>query len=406
MAIRHVVPRKMFLSAVCATIVLLLSGSALEAGFFADVGKMIKERQEIRQHSGNIVAGVKELYRERKSIQTFAQSAGVLISAYNDIANKSLSSNFPKLLQIAQAINNLFREYTNLAPKASKIFSQIKPDLKYFSQLRDDNDTFRDSTGKFMVKSLSNTKINKWAGAAGWSRVWETVKDNPMNVFRWGKLRDEYQYGKAEAKYPLKCAQIAFEAISYYDEAERQMQQLLGIRNDINKILGGDLNALLGIGDTINRIQGVGPTVQSIDQIIKGAGTHFGTRFTELNQVQNEYLEVHKTYTQKYQANNQVSQTQSTAATSATAANTATTTTGNNSAAQTNPNNTGYGNSSTANVPQDLQIAMDYYQRAYQMYQQIIQTPGVTQQQVDRALADLTEARTMVEGAKQRAAGR
>ena len=363
-------------------------------GFFENITKYIKERKEISAHSRNVSGAVKTLYRERKSIQSLAQSASTLIQAYKGIANKSAS--IPKLLDIARAITTVISEYSNLAPKTEKLYSGIKPDLEYFATLKDGTDdklvTVGQKSNQFILKSFSDNRIGKLAGAAGWSRVWSSVTDNPMNLFRWGKLSDEYKMGKTEGTYALKCAQIAFETESYYQAAKNSIQGLLGIRNEINGILNGDLFALLGLGNTVSNIQGAAGSAQVLGDTLGAAVNNMGARFNELNKIQNEYVKVHQNYAQKY--GNPAGQNASTS--EATSGNSIS---GNMPGVRDLPGNAG-SNAGNAGGAKDLQTAMANYQKAYAAYIKITQDPEASQNERSSAIQNLQSARNRVETLK------
>ncbi|RCK79906.1 MAG: hypothetical protein OZSIB_3775 [Candidatus Ozemobacter sibiricus] len=376
----------------------LAVGSVAEAGFFTTVGRMIKERQQMSQSSRNVAGAVKALYRERKSVAAFAQSAATLVAAYRGLTNKASAAAVPKLLEIARAITTLANEYVNLSPKVSKLYKDIKPDLDYFATLREDEDDREVPLGttgrKILLKSLSDKRINKLAGAHGWSRVWGAIKDDPMNLFRWGRLKDEYQYGKVEGQYVLKCAQIAFETESYYQAATASMNELLGIRNEINGILNGNLDALLGIGNTINRIQGAVGAAESLSEILNAGVNNLGTRFEQLNQIQEAYVKQHQTYVAKY--GQMASQT---------AGNpTRTTTTTGTTSTVPRPSGTAPGQSIPGLGTPDLATAMAMYQTAYQEYIRITQDPDASPAARTKAIANLQKARNLVETLKARSA--
>ena len=376
----------------------VMVSSVSYAGVFSDVGLYIKECSNIKAHSKGITTGVKELYRERGSIRLLAQSASSLIQVYRDIKNKSLKSNFPKLIEIAKSIGNLVSSFQKIQPKASAVYQKIKPDLNYFATLKGDAGDFKDKTKKFVIKSFSEERIGKLAGAAGWSRVWDSVKENPFNVFRWGKLSDEYKYGKAEAACPLKCAQIAFESMSYYDAAAESIKGLLGIKSEISKLLGGDLNALLGIGETVNRIEGAAASVETLGDILNQGVSQTEKRFTELIAVQDQYVKIHKEYQQKYNpTGNGTSASSTSGASSATASYTGTSGSSSATSSSTTSNTTAY------NGTQDVNNAMEYYQRAYMEYTKIVQNPSSSKSAVDKAISDLQQARQMLDQAKKRA---
>lgn len=367
----------------------VLACSASEAGFFDTVGKLVKERQQVSKSSRNVAAAVKTLYRERKSISAFAQSAATLVQAYKGIANKSAAASIPKLLDIANAIGTLVKEYGNLAPKAEKLYKGVKPDLEYLSALDGEEEHRQVSLGttgrKIVLKTLSDGRINKLAGANGWSRVWDSIKDNPMNLFRWGKLSDEYTYGKTEGQYVLKCAQIAFETESYLHAAKSSMTQLLDIRSEINGILNGNLDALLGMGNTINKIQGAAGSAELLGDTLTSAVNNLGTRFDQLNKIQEAYVRQHQEYVNKYGTSSR-----------ATAASTGSTSTAGSAATAATAETGTASGIGTA----DLQTAMQMYQAAYQEYIRVTQDPDASQTARNKAINNLQKARNLVETLK------
>jgi len=237
---------------------IIFTVSDVQAGVFSDIKLWVSEQANIRQHSKNITSEVKTLYRERKSIQRFAEGASNLIKVYQSIRNKNLKSNFPQLLDIARSISQVVTEFSNLAPKAEAMYKKAQPSMKYFAELADQTQTIQTVKKKIVVKTFSENRLMSLAGANGWNRVFDAVKENPINIFKWGRLSDEYKLGKIEGQYPLKCAQIAFEASGFYFAAKESMQDLLGIQSEIKGILGGDLNSILNLGNTVNKIQNSG----------------------------------------------------------------------------------------------------------------------------------------------------
>lgn len=366
----------------------VLSFSALpaDAGVISDARMWVSEQANIRQHSRVIAAEVKTLYRERKSVQRFAEGASGLVRAYQSIKNKNLRADFPKLLDIAKSISLVLSEYKNLAPKAEKMYRQAQPSMQYFSQLADKTETIQTAKKRIVVKTFSEGRLESLAGANGWNRVWDTVKENPINIFRWGRLSDEYKLGKIEGQYPLKCAQIAFEATGYFVAARESVQDLLGIQKEIEGIIGGNLNAILNAGSTINKIQNAGSSVEGLGDLAQRSARHMNTRLDELVKIQDQYVAANKSYNEKYAKNQSAERPISTNSTYTpnASANTPITTAA--------PATTG------SNV--NLQKAMAEYQKAYEAYLAITGNSNASQQQVKKAAEDLQKAKQQVERAK------
>ena len=371
--------------------VLLISAQNANAGVFSDIKLWVSEQANIRQHSRVISGEVKTLYRERKSIQRFAEGASGLIKVYQSIKNKNLKSNFPQLLEIAKSISLVVSEFSNLAPKAEAMYRKAQPSMKYFSELADQTQTIQTAKKKIAIKTFSENRLQSLAGANGWNRVFSTVKENPLNIFRWGRLSDEYKLGKIEGQYPLKCAQIAFEASGFYFAARESMQDLLGIQNDIKGLIGGDLSSILNIGNTVNKIQNSGNSIESLGALAGQGANKLGTRMDELVKIQNEYVAASKAYNQKYNKS-EGSNSGTANASAAPAASYAPT----SSSSATRP-------TSTRTVPAvSLQQAMTNYQKAYEAYLKIAQAGDASQAQLNNAIENLGNARQQVEQAKAR----
>lgn len=391
---------------------ILFSANTAQAGVFADVKLWVSEQANIRQHSKIIGAEVKTLYRERKSIQRFAEGASGLIKVFQSIKNKNLKSNFPQLLEIARSISLVVSEFSNLAPKAEAMYKKSQPSMKYFSELADQTQTIQTAKKKIVVKTFSENRLMSLAGANGWNRVFSAVKENPLNIFRWGRLSDEYKLGKVEGQYPLKCAQIAFEASGFYFAARESMQDLLGIQNEIKGIMGGDLSAILNLGNTVNKIQNSGNSIESIGELAKEGTSKLSTRMDELVKIQNEYVAATKTYNQKY--NKSEGSTSATAGLPSASTTSYTSSGSNASSRNTTPSSSGttYSPNSraptspapgttTRNVPAvSLQQAMANYQKAYEAYIKISQAGSASQAQLNTAVENLAVARKQVEQAK------
>jgi hypothetical protein len=366
---------------------LLFTAQVAQAGVLADIKLWFNEKANIVQHSRAISSEVKTLYRERKSIQEFAEGANSLVNAYKAISNKRAKASFPQLLEIARAITNVVKGYQNLAPKAEAMYKRAQPSMKYFSELADSTTTIQTAKNRIKVKGFSDGRLNSLAGANGWGRVFSTIKENPLNIFKWGRLKDEYQMGKIEAQYPLKCAQIAFEATAYYAAAKQSVNELLGIKSEIDGILGGNLEAILNIGGTVNKINSIGGSVEALGDLAEKGAATMSKRFDELLDVQEEYVAALRRYNDKYNERNQSANTGSYTASSPQSSQT------------TSVVNSG--NSSGANV--NLQKAMQIYQQAYETYIRVSQSGQASQAELNRAIANLQQAKKQVEQAKAQA---
>ncbi len=362
-----------------------------DAGFFGDIKLWYNQKSEINKHSRVISSEVKTLYRERKSIQRFSEGASGLIRAYRAISNKSSRASLPQLLDIAKSISLVVSEFKNLAPKAEAMYNNARPSMKYFSQLADQTETIQTNKNKILVKSFSDGRLNKLAGANGWSRVFDSIKSEPLNLFRWGRLQDEYKLGKVEAQYPLKCAQIAFEASAYYFAARDSVQELLGIQKEIEGILGGDLGAILNVAGTVNKIQNSGQSIEALGELAETGALRIGKRFDELLKVQDDYVAINKSYNEKYNKTPAAGGSGSTTVSAG-----GTTARQNTTSAAPSTGNT----SGSAAV--SLERAMANYQKAYQAYVEISQRGDASQDEVNRAINVLNTAKRQVEQAKSR----
>ena len=367
-------------------VILVMATQVAHAGFFDSISTFMKERSEIYSHSKNIGNGIRELYRERKSISSLAVASSQLIQAYKEIKNKK--ANISSIVNIAQQINTLVSAYKNVAPKASSVYNRIEPDVNYFSKLKDSSDDQSLAIGNklFKIESLSESRISKLAGSGGWARVFDAVKDNPLNIFRWGKLSDEYQYGKAEAKYALKCTQIAFEARSYYKAATDSISQLLDIKSQIDGILSGNLESILNLPKSIESIQGASGGVEDFGGLMQSAADRFGKRFDELKVAQDEYVAAHQKYTR-----GKATPAQAVTVGTAPSSNSYSGVKGISTTSSTKP-------ATTSTV--SLKSAMEAYQKAYQRYTNTLQNSGTSEQERAQAAEALNVARTQYEAAK------
>lgn len=355
------------------------------AGIIDNAKFVMNNGAEMVSHSRNVTSGVRELYRERQSVRNFIDSAATLIHAYKGLSAQR-STDIPQILKIAYAIDTLVREYNYIAPKAKSVFTKIKPDLNFFESMQEvKNVNLGDNTSKLQIKTISDSTLGNLSGLAGWSRVWDTIKDKPSNIFRWGRLSDEYKLGKAEGGLALKACQIAMEGMSYYDEAGKSLSQLLDIRKQINGIVSGDLASILNVGSTVNSIQNAGTSVDRLSKLIDSATPRFNQRFNELNAAQNAYLKAHQAYQAKYGV---------TVGKTATPTTTAPTTVTRTTSAQAT------GSAASTGTAGDVKSAMTAYQKAYQEYTACVQNSQSTQEQIQTAIANLRTARDQYERAK------
>lgn len=365
--------------------------ASVEAGVLSDIKLWYSEKANINKHSRVIGSEVKTLYRERKSIQNFAEGASGLIQAYKAIKNKSSKASLPQILDIAKSISQVVSGFNNLAPKAEAMYRNAQPSMKYFSQLTDQTDTIQTAKNKIIVKSFSDNRVNKLAGANGWSRVFDSIKSEPLNLFRWGRLQDEYKLGKVEAQYPLKCAQIAFEASAYYFAARDSVQELLGIQKEIEGIIGGDLASILNISGTINKIQNSGNSIEALGELAEVGTQKISKRFDELVKIQNDYVAANKAYNEKY--NKTVSDAPASSPSIPVRASSA----GNSSTVNTSSG------SSASTSTQSLATAMANYQKAYEAYVAVSQKGSAAgQAELNQAISNLNKAKQQVEKAKGR----
>jgi hypothetical protein len=365
----------------------LLTLQSAQAGVFSDIQLWFKERVEIRQHSKAITSEVKQLYRERNTIKEFAQGASTLVQSYRSIANKKAKANIPELINIARSITQVVNGYQRLAPKAAAMYKRAQPSMKYFAELADETTTIQAAKKRIRVKSFSNNRLNKLAGAHGWGKVFSSIKENPLNLFRWGRLKDEYEMGKVEAKLPLKCAQIAFDATAYFAAARESVNELLGIQQEIEGIMGGDLEAILNIGNTVESIKSSGNTIEAIGDLAEDGTQLLSQRFTELVKVQQEYVKTANSYNNKYREDKQSDSSGRVATTGRS-----------NSAyepqASERPVTTTGGITGIETV--SLQKAMEMYQEAYTNYIELSQNQNADNTELQQAINDLQRAKNLV----------
>ncbi len=388
-----------FYRVLAITLLALFIAPQLHANWWDDAKFYIKNRAEIKEHSKNVTVAVRELYRDRKSVSQFAHSATVLMQAYKGI--NQAKPNIPQLLEIASAIDTLVKEYNYLSPKCEKLYNQVKPDLEYFSAFQDDINAPDNTKPGILKKTITDSRISKLAGGAGWSRVWDSIKENPLNAFRWGKLQDEYKYGKSEAMYVLKTAQTAYEAAAYYQAAQKSMSELLDIRTQINKLLSGDINAILNMNQTINKVTNGVNAVNDLGVVMNEGIAHLSKRFDEVNKYQNEYLEAHKAYQQKYNVSPSANTARSTSQIpSSTVRPVAQTSASAGNVRVQSP----YNPAPTSNTQGSYQIslakAQENYQKVYREYTRIISDPSASAADRDKAVESLRQARQLLDLAR------
>lgn len=366
--------------------VIFAFSAVAQAGMIDNAKFVMNNGAELVTHSRNITSGVRDLYRERQSVRNFIESASTLMQAYRGLSAKK-STDIAQILKIGSAIDTLVREYNYVAPKAKAVFTKIKPDMKFFESMQEvKNVSIGQNSPKLQLKTISDGTLDNLSGLAGWSRIWDSVKTKPSNIFRWGRLSDEYSLGKSEGQLALKACQIAMEGISYFDEADKSLRALLDIRKQINGIMSGDLSSILNVSSTINSIQSAGGSVERLSSLLESATPRFNQRFTELGNAQDAYLKAHQAYQLKYGV--KVGKTASTATT------TPTTSTRSTSAQSTTTT------TSASSSAGDIKTTMTAYQKAYQEYTACVQNQQSTQQEIESAIAKLRTARDRYERAK------
>ena len=369
----------------------VLSSQLVFAGVFSDIKLWVKERKNIYQHSKVVKNSVKTLFKERNSMRNFAKNTNNLVLAYKSFTTKNAKADIPKLVSIAKSIAVVIKEFQNLTPKVKKMYNQSKNSLAYFSELVHNTGTIKKAKG--VIKKIPNEKILKLAGANGWSRVFSSVKDNPLNLFKWGRLKDEYDLGKTEAQYPLKCAQMTIETLSYYKAADKSIQQLLGIQEDIKGLIGGDLTALLNISSTVNKIKGAGKQVEDLGNIAEKGYSNINKRMSEFLTLQDNYVKKLDAYNKKY---NKKSNTDGNSKPTEGSQFNSNSNYSSSTSSNQSPNTT-----SNQKIPTvTIQQAMTYYQSAYQNYVKIANTDGATQKEINEAIKKLQYAKKIVAKAK------
>lgn len=373
---------------VLLVLVFIFSVQSVSAGVFSDIKLWVGERKKIRKHSAVVKDAVKTLFKERKSIRNLAINANNLVKSYTEIFKNKAKVGINKLLDIAQSITGVVKEYLNLAPKARKFYNKSKDSLKYFSDLAHRSDTTRKVRNS--LTKIPDSEINKLAGSNGWSRVFRSVKSNPLNIFKWGRLKDEYDLGKAEATYPLKCAQMSIEAVGFFESAKRSVASLLSIQDQIKGILDGNLSSILNIGDTVKKIENSGDDINKFGGVVKAGYKQLNGRLNEFIKIQNDYATKLTVYRNKYTPS---SKTNSSYPHPTTASSP---TTGSR-------NKRAITSTSAATVNISLQRAMSNYQRAYQNYIKLANNSNVSQATLNNAINKLNKAKQIYVQAKAKA---
>ncbi|MFZ2959713.1 MAG: hypothetical protein WA705_22750 [Candidatus Ozemobacteraceae bacterium] len=265
------------------------------AGIWGDLKTWYDDRKAFAAHSTNIANAVREIYRERETMTRFNNSALSMIGSYKS-AKAAGSIDLMKVVQMAPQMTALSSDYQKLEPKVQSVYNRITPDIEYFKkyQKNEDGSTIGGET------TLSEGKISALSTLAGLSRVGTSIKESPTNIFHWGRLYDEYKYGKASSAYGLKGVQIALEMNNAYATVKGSVQELTGIKGDFNKISSGDLGALLNIGGTIKKINSADGSISKIETFLKRTPAQLESRFTELSGYQTSYLDAFKNYSKKY----------------------------------------------------------------------------------------------------------
>ena len=170
-------------------IVLCLFGSVSASS--ADTVELAKkwydDRQAFNSHATNVANAIREVGKDRNTILNFTSSALNVINSYK-AAKAGGSLDLGKILQLAPDVMSLANGYQALAPKVQSVYSRITPDIEYFKKFQGDGT--QGNNGTAQLPTFDDSKINNMSRAAGWGRVWSSIKDNPLNVFRWGRLAD------------------------------------------------------------------------------------------------------------------------------------------------------------------------------------------------------------------------
>ncbi|OQB49496.1 MAG: hypothetical protein BWY02_01366 [bacterium ADurb.Bin157] len=381
--------KKSFILCLISVFILLFFVESAEAGFspFKDI-----------EHTRNINNQVKGIYRERKSIERFAQSADTLAKEYNAL-DKNDSKNYLKILNIAAAITTLVTEFNNLAPKAEQFYKAAEPSLDYLSRYTDKTEELTVMGQSVQVKTLSEGKINSLARRNGISRAWGAIKENPINIFKWGRLKSEYKLGKAEAQYSLKCAQIAFEASTYYDTIRRSMQTLLNIQDDIKKIKGLNLVSIINAGTTVAKIYDAVGSIEGVYIAATNGTTKLNKRFSEMLDAQSNYAAELKAYNSKYKGIRIT--LQAPAASSPSNASSPTNASSDKASEQRIDTTI-----SNINSGMTLLNAADEYAKAYKAYVAVSQNPNSDPKEVYEAVTRFKNAKDLYEQLKQQQSGK
>lgn len=304
-----------------------------------------------------------------------------------------------KILNIAAAITTLVTEFNNLAPKAEQFYKAAEPSLDYLSRYTDKTEELTVMGQSVQVKTLSEGKINSLARRNGISRAWEAIKDNPINIFKWGRLKSEYKLGKAEAQYSLKCAQIAFEASTYYDTIRRSMQTLLNIQDDIKKIKGLNLVSIINAGTTVAKIYDAVGSIEGVYIAATNGTTKLNKRFSEMLDAQSNYAAELKAYNSKYKGIRIT--LQAPAASSPSNASSPTNASSDKASEQRIDTTI-----SNINSGMTLLNAADEYAKAYKAYVAVSQNPNSDPKEVYEAVTRFKNAKDLYEQLKQQQSGK
>lgn len=379
----------------CFLFAIFLLPATLQAGPIANTFTWIRETPNIRKHSRVICSEVRGLYRQRASIQRLADGSQTLVEAYEGIRDRSASRNIPQLLTIARGIAQVLAAYGELAPAAEQMYRNSQPSLQYFSGLANKTSRVRAGNREIVTPVFTDRRINGLSRSAGLSNVWKGIKKKPLNIFRWGRIRDDYRLGRSEAKYILKATQTAFEGSQYYFAVRENVRRLQEIKREIDDILGGDLGALIKIGATMGNVLDAASTVGELADIATEAPKRLGKRFDELSEAQEEYARIARDYNRKYEPDDAGTWMWRTSSSPAPSRMPSTT----SRARDTTPVHTG----SAVDTGNDLQQAMSLYQQTYEDYIALSQAPNVSPEHLQQALVRLQQARQNVENIRQQA---
>jgi hypothetical protein len=275
--------------------ILFLTGVQLEAWSFSE---FFSNQKEMFDRSRRVSNGVRELYRERGAIVRFNDAALNLIQTYKKLQTGG-GTNFTQLAAVGRDIMQVVKDYQTLAPRFDTVYTRISPDIDYFSKMLV-KPTVAEKPPRINIPAFSESEINSYSRLGGVDRMWRAVKSDWTNIFRWGRLAGEYKMGKAEDAYIFKTIQIGLEMSNMYDVSRSCVGELMSIKGDLEKMLGGDLNSILGVSGTLSKISGAGPYIQRLGDVAQVGPKHLDKRFSELKEYQDRYVKQNLEYQKKF----------------------------------------------------------------------------------------------------------